>query len=256
MALREFLTDIGNRDKSLIVANRTAPEPLQVMLERLFTEQSIQVDEHQIPALDDNLVLLVEDGDVVATSPLQAVEEMLLMINSDAFITGTYGLSDIDLPDVLRDLDELLFRLRGYPHSNKEKLLLILISRYIERLAWNHDGGRLRASFQRLSRMEDEMGTLRVYEQLAASNTETHVYGVADREPPITAGLTTHAGDTPDYRDSWFVVFDSGERPETPSLPPAAGLLAIQEGPGEWLGYWTFSPETVTALDTHIATTL
>jgi hypothetical protein len=50
----------------------------------------------------------------------------------------------------------------GSPASNSEKLPLIVISRYIEQLAWQHETGRLRSSFQRLSRLDDERGTRRV----------------------------------------------------------------------------------------------
>jgi riboflavin biosynthesis pyrimidine reductase len=52
------------------------------------------------------------------------------------------------MPDVLDGLTETPFTLRGYPESNSEKLLLILVSRQIERLAWEGGSGTLRSSFQ------------------------------------------------------------------------------------------------------------
>ena len=259
MPLRKFLYEYGEREKSLIVVNRTEPQGIQQLLENTFSGQPIRVDEHEIPLLGENLVLLVEDGDVVATSPLKELERTLLMINSDLFITGTYGLEDVELPDVLRGLDEVPFHLRGYPESNKEKLLLILISRYIERVAYEQQGGTFRASFQRLSRMSDEIGTRKVYEQLADSETTVHVYGVPDQSPPVEDGLVAHRGRSSDYRDSWFVLYqlpDGVTPPADSTIPEAVGLLAIENHDHVWDGYWTFSPDTVSALDTHIAAEL
>jgi DICT domain-containing protein len=57
---------------------------------------------------------------------------------------------------------------------------LIVISRYIERHAWQAGEGTLRTSFQRLSRIDDERGTREMYETLAGTDIRTHVYGIPD----------------------------------------------------------------------------
>jgi DICT domain-containing protein len=57
---------------------------------------------------------------------------------------------------------------------------LIVISRYIERHAWQAGEGTLRTSFQRLSRIDDERGTREMYETLAGTDVRTHVYGIPD----------------------------------------------------------------------------
>ena len=63
------------------------------------------------------------------------------MVNSDLFTTGTRSLERTDVPDVLDGLAGTRFLLRGYPASDTGKLLLILISRYIEKLDgfWTYD---------------------------------------------------------------------------------------------------------------------
>jgi len=120
---------------------------------------------------------------VIARSTLDELLESVLLINSDLYKTGAIDLNEVTLPDVLSGLDEVPFRLRGYPHSNKEKLLLIVVSRVIERIAAEAGGGTLRASFQRLSRLQDERGTREVYETLGNSGVDVHVYGVGDADP-------------------------------------------------------------------------
>ena len=52
-------------------------------------------------------------------------------MNSDLFTTGTRSL---ERTDVLDGLAGTRFLLRGYPASDTGKLLLILISRYTEKL--------------------------------------------------------------------------------------------------------------------------
>lgn len=251
MPLETLLDVADDRDVSLVVVNREAPRPIQSLLETLFDTQTVSVREEHVPEADVDVVYLVEDEDVVASSPLSAVRDSILLVNSDLYITGARGPDEVDPPDVIDGLEGCRFRLRGYPESNKEKLLLITISRYIERLALESDGGTHRASFQRLSRLEDERGTRYVYEELANSPVETHVYGIPDWRPPAEFDVTMHGGWSRDFRDSWFVLFtpDGG-------TADSAALLAIETSPRTWEGFWTYDAETVDRLNRYIERTL
>ena len=247
MTLRRFLDDVDDPDRSLVVINRRAPESVQRMLEATFDDQPVAVDELEIPTEGDDQVLVVENGTVVARSPLRELQDAILTVNSDLFITGTRRLEEVELPDALKELDELPFFLRGYPESHSEKLLLILVSRYIERTAWEHQSGTLRTSFQSLDRIEDEIGTNQVYRRLDGSPVDVHVYGTPGWVPPPESTITIHAGYEQDFVESWFVVY----------VPPEGGdghvaLLALEDGPNEWSGFWTYRPEQVTALDDYI----
>lgn len=241
--LREFATEPDDSSPSIVVVNSTEPPPLKGLLEDAFARQDVTVEvEQQDDAAVSDLVVLVEDGETVATSPLGDLMDSYLLINSDLYRTGTSGVDKYDAPDVLTELADHSFRVRGFPASNKEKLLLVLISRYIERLALDADGGTIRTSFQRLSRLNDERGTRTVYDRLAASGAETHIYGYLDTED-LPTGLTVHAGAGPVYEGSWFVVFD----PEDTDADPAALVALVDErgGANEWVGRWTFDPEQV-----------
>lgn len=249
MSLRQFLNGQKAIERALVIANRNQPEQLRSMLEGAFERQSVTVGEETTGRYPEDTVLLLDgDGEVLAESPLDAVADTLLFTNSDAFVTGSVSLEDADLPDVLVGLENVLFRLRGYPRSHKEKLLLIAVSRHIERVAWSRDGGTLRSSFQQLSRISDESGTERVYRRLADSGVEVHVYGLdTDGGPPDDLEVAVHSGSGEDYRDSWFVV----HIPPDDEADPVA-LLAIQDDSGVWDGFFTTDRASVLPIDEYI----
>ena len=236
---------------SLAVVGDDTPEQLQDLLTQIFDRQSVEVKQSvEIPesgSTSTDRVYLLEDREVIAESPLKKVADSILLVNSDLYTTGARSVEEVDLPDVIAALDETYFRLRGYPKSNKEKLLLITISRYIERTALEHGTGKHRASFQYLSRINDERGTREVYERLGDTNVDVHVYGVPDWTPPPEYGLTIHGGWGQEFRDSWFVVFV----PDTPSAPHSA-LLAIEDKPNTWDAFWTYDPDTVREINRYI----
>jgi hypothetical protein len=235
----------GREDSGWTVqmVNRTDPEPMFNMLEDLFDGLSTEMSEEQVVGTDDDMVLLLRDGEVVETSPLERLKNTLLMVNGDFYRTGTESLADIDPPDVILQLAGTVFSLRGYPASNIEKLVLILMSRYIESLARQAGTGTLRTSFQRLSRLDDESGTWRVYRKLGETDgLQTHVYGIPDWEPPADAGLSVHGITDEAIMENWFVVH---RRPDS----SGAAMIALITDENEWKGFWTFDREEVQAID-------
>ena len=249
MSLESFIPDPGESTVSLVVAQDAQPDALQRMFEDLFADQSVGVEAVSV-AGDGGQVVLVRDGETVATSPLRELQDAVLLVNSDLYSTGTVGIDDLTVPDVLAELTDVPFTLRGYPESDKEKLLLVVISRYVEQRAWRAGTGVHRASFQRLSRIDDERGTRRVYEQLAETDLDVHVYGVPDWDSTDSLGVTAHGGHSPDYRHSWFVV----HRPDGDGEPVA--LVAYEVDSGRWRGVWTRDAERVAAIDDYIAAEL
>ncbi|MFC7176689.1 histidine kinase [Halosegnis marinus] len=222
------------------------PTPLTRLLEDAFENQPVTVATATTDTVDGPRVVLVEGGETVAVSPLGDLMDAYLLVNSDSYRTATAGLDRHGAPDVLTALAGTRFRVRGYPVSNKEKLLLVVLSRYIEARALAADGGTLRSSFQRLSRIDDERGTRAVYERLGASAVDTHVYGVPDYDD-MPDGLSVHGGTDPAYRRTWFVVFTPDDEQE-----PAA-LVAVEAGANEWNGYWTFDADLVADIEGVVA---
>jgi hypothetical protein len=246
-SLAAFIESGRTRELSVAVVNRTEPRPIQAMVEEAFGGRAVDVEEYDVPDADEDQVVLLDGDDVVATSPLGTLEEEVLLVNSDLYVTGAKGLGDVTLPAVFANLDETPFRVRGYPDSNTEKLPLIVISRYIEQLAWQHGSGRLRSSFQRLSRLDDERGTRTAYETVGNTDVDVHVYGVPDWLPPASFPAVVHGGHHGEFRTSWFVVFHAEE-----SAAETAALVAEHVGDNEWDALWTFDDDRIRTINRYI----
>ena len=319
MTLEQLLDGFDGVERSIVVVNRTDPDPVLNMLDDTFGEDTVAVTDGDLagdggtdadpqasgdadarggagfasdqltrspgatdePVIDadalrrndavpfdgddpeavEDLVLLVEGDEVVAGSTLGELGDAVLLVNSDLYITGSRTLADLELPSVITGLDDTQFTLRGYPESNRQKLLLITVSRFIERVAWTAGGGTLRSSFQRLSRIDDEIGTRRVYERVADAGVDTHLYGVPD-ELPRDLDAVVHGGDSHDFTHSWFVVYrpPGGPKPVTDAagtdlergVDGGVGLLAVETEPRVWRGMWTFDTERVREMNRYI----
>jgi len=253
-SLHDFIDEVPASEKTLLVVNRTGPDPFRRLLDKAFSNQSVTIAERQIPEGTDDLVCLIDDGEVVATSPFTHLQEAFLLINADRFRTGTRAVGPDQFPDVLTGLDEIEFTVAGYPVSKKEKLLLIVISRFIEHLALATGHGRLDSTFQRLSRLDDEYGNKTMYERLGDSGVETHVYGIRD-DPDVLTELDVriHSDDTEPYRRSWVLAFTPDEqRPSVEPEPTHAALVAIEIGPNVWRGIWTYDSTRVKRIQSYI----
>jgi len=222
---------------------RVAPDvSIRSALDRLFEKQPISVTDGSSEQSDD--IVAVRDGEIVATASADTLLRTVFLINSDVYTTGSRPLTETAFPDVLKAFEETPFRLRGYPESDSEKLLFIAASRGIERIAHAAGEGTLRVGFQAFSRLVDERGTYRVYEQLSETDLDVHIYGVEDTSLPAEFGFTPHAGTSRFYRRSWFVVFQPSSADGQP-----AGMFAVEREPNEWKGFWTFHRQRVDSMD-------
>lgn len=254
-ALSPFFDRLEDRESSLVTVDPSVPDPVQRLLEQTFADQSVTVADLERELGADDEVWLVEEGEVVARSSIDALSEAILLINSDAFKTGDGEFEDLLVPDVLAELHETPFTVRGYPASDKEKLLLIIVSRLIERRAVEVDDGTLRVTFQALSRLRDERGTGTVYRRLTETDVSLHLYGVGDEPVPEEIDATVHTGTSRYYRDSWCVVF---RPPEDRSVDPGpagdgpVALVATELESNYWLGAWTYDPSLVEVAERYL----
>ena len=261
-SLSGFLDETtGSKEKTLLLINRTEPQPLVNLLDRAFENQSVQIEERHVPEGDTNQVCLVENGQVTATTSFADLSETFLLVNADRYRTGTGRSETGSFPAVLTGLDDIEFTVRGYPASNKEKLLLIVISRFIEDRALACGTGEFHSTFQRLSRLDDEYGTRKMYEWLGDSNVETHVYGVRD-DPDVVDGLDVivHGGTTHEYRRSWVVLFTpdtetgdaSGEDIAAADACNPVALVALETGSNVWRSMWTYDRDRVERIRAYV----
>lgn len=244
-SLEAFLHETGVPERTLAVVNSGQPEPIHDLFVDAFGSLGINLSGRDIGVGADESVVLLEDGEVVATSSIESLRKAVLLVNSDLYTTGLSGIEGSEAPAVLTELDGAVYTLRGFPASTKEKLLLIVMSRYIERQALESGAGRLDVAFQQLSRMRGEYGTKRTYERLLRTELDVHVYGVPDTDLGDVEA-TVHAGRSQRYRRSWFVVFvpQNGERP--------AALVAVENDRNTWRATWTYDRGRVGAIQDHI----
>jgi len=262
--LDQFIRAGRDRTLSLVVVNLDQPEQVRRMIDGVFADHPIDVSTLSSEGDGRDRLLLVEDGEIVAETPLRRFLNAYLLVNSDTYRTSRDQLNSLQLPDVLTELDETVFTVRGYPIADKEKLLLILLSRHVEQLAWEATGGTLRSGFQYLSRLDDEKGTCDVYRTLAGTDVETHVYGIPDSPGTVPSGVVSHTGRSAAYRDSWFVVFDpahaesaSGDREAGDAGQPGpAALVATRTDGQTWRGVWTYDPDRVAAINAYLRSEL
>jgi len=247
MGISEFIDTVDDREKTVTVLNRESVDPLYRMLVDMFDSDAVTVSESEDPDAPGDVILLRdEETGTLAVSRMNDVSETLLLVNADLYVTGTVPVEKVETPEVVAHLADVTFTV-----EDKQKFLLIHISRHIESLALETGSGALHSSFQRLSRLLDERGTKRTYETLAESDVETHVYGVDDWESPAFADqLTVHAGDTPELRNSWFVVHDGDGDDDR-----KAALVAEEIGPDQYRGYWTYEPPLVDEILDHLSET-
>lgn len=249
----DALTATATPERTIGVVSPDTPEEAiaHSMLTGLFEETAVSVATHDdSPANVDEVVVTDGENQVLATSSLTALERTLLQANSDLYLTGDGHLTDVSVPAAVEELADIPFELRGYPKADKEKLLLIVISRYIERHAWQADSGTLHAGFQYLSRLGNEEGTRRVYKALSDSGVDLHVYGVPDWDPPASFEATVHASRTKEIRQSWFVTYLPGA-----SNGDLMAMGAVETDANEWLGLWSFDPDRVRRLTAYIQQT-
>lgn len=248
-SLTEFVDRKTDSNYSAQVVNPTASQPIKRMVTGLFEGMSIDLSPVDMGGMDEDLFLLLNDGEVVESTPLTVLKETLLLVNSDLYRTGTVDFDDIEFPDVIMGLSDKVFTLRGYPVSDGEKLVLTMVSRYVEHRAWQHDGGTLRTGFQRLSRLDDERGTREVYKRIGQeSGTDVAVYGLPDWKPPDEFELSVHGVSDPEIKRHWFVVHRTDD-------DRGVAMLAATTGRNEWRGFWTFDPAEIRSLDRYVQRT-
>ena len=137
---------------------------------------------------------------------------------------------------------------RQYTVDNGGKLRMVRISRLVERRALDVGRGTLHTGFQRLGRVDDELGTRELYERIARTDVDVHMYG-RPGEVPNEEWYTIHAGETPELAESWFVVFDGGGREGT-----MGALVSEETAPKEYSGFWTYKPDLVRTVEDYLST--
>ena len=118
-SLPDFIDEVPTSEKTLLLLNRTGPEPLATLLKNAFVTQDVTVAERQVPNGTDDLICLIDEGRVVTTSPFEALEASFLLVNVDRYRTGARPIDPERFPDVLTGLNDVEFTAGAFPPRTK-----------------------------------------------------------------------------------------------------------------------------------------
>lgn len=208
------------------------------MINNMFSNQNITVN---IGYDEDNKIIIYKDDERISKSTMKELSDSILYTNSDQYKTQRNQLKNLTFPDSILSLQNKVFKLKGYPKANNEKLILIAISRYIEQLSYKN-GGSHYSTFQRLSRINDERGTKDVYNKLSENVDKLHVYGQKNENLELNDKFIIHSGKSDAYKYTWIVIHLSENS--------CAALVAIENKNkhNEWNAIWTFDRYKVVEL--------
>jgi len=236
----------SNEDNNykLIVNNQKDKDLLSFkMIKRMFENQNVTVNKGNE---NNNNIIIYKNNSIVSKSSIEELGDSILYTNSDQYKTQQNQMKKLVFPKSILSLQDEIFELKGYPKKYNEKLILILISRYIEKLSYTH-GGVHHSTFQKISRINDEKGTKEVYDKLSNNVDKLHIYGQLDTEPELNGeNIIFNFGSSDTYKYSWVVIHLSKNY--------SAALTAIKKPNkfNEWNAIWTFDREKVIRLENEM----
>lgn len=241
MSLESYIDDVGQQTRSISVYETGDPEGIKHLSEFFQNVQVEGVSNH--PGIISRFSAPVPDHDAIAISTIDELDGDFVLVDSTFEIVGTLPREKLDVPDFVVRINKTTF---GVAEGNKP--LLNEMSRHIERLALRRGSGQLLTGVQEVSRLNDEPGTDNMYQKLAESTVETHVFGFADGNA-VDSEASIHLSDEPEIADSWFVVFHDDDD------DAGAALVAAQTGPNTYRGFWTFEHDLVESIAAYVEET-
>ncbi|WP_435062789.1 DICT sensory domain-containing protein [Halobaculum sp. EA56] len=231
MSLRETIDSVEGREKRLTVFDPPTDDVVAELRE-YFASQAVRIEVGSTDSgLSGYVVLSDEDDDeVLAAVDLRHLEDDLSVAPGE----------DRPFSPILEHLDGTIFT----SYSLRQ---MMAATREMEDRAWRVGTGELHAGFQRVDALRAQTG---VYEDLATKDLDVHTYCAPADDLPEIEGVTLHAEDADEIRESWFVVFDGGGDPTD-----ACALLAEERGaPDErrFYGFWTYDYAIVSDVLDHL----
>ena len=231
MSLRDVIEEVEGREKRLTVFDPPS-EAVVADLREYFASQQVRIE--------------------VGESDAELAGYAVLSDENDEAVLGAVDLRDLDGsptagPGESRKFEGILEHLADTTFTSYDARQMLAATREVEDRAWRRGRGELHAGFQRTDAVRAQKA---VYEDLANKHLDIHVYCVPAPDLPAVEGVTVHEADTPEIRESWFVVYDGGGDPND-----ACMLLAQERGDSDersFYGFWTYDPGTVNRVLDHL----
>lgn len=239
----EELKSDRDSDYNIRITQKDTPDAIYNMIQNMFSEQD-HLDVKRVRSDVDQLEI-IKDCETIHSSTLDKIRDTILMTNSDKYITQTDQLENLEFPESILKLTGESFYLRGYPKAHNEKLILIAISRYIEKLSYEN-GGKHYATFQEIGRLNDEIGTYNIYKNLSQEVHSLNLYGLPSQNMESIMNdikANYNIGDSEPHRRLWVVIHRSEDE--------CAALAALEHKNkrNEWTAVWTFNRDDVLQLE-------
>ncbi len=230
MSFEAMIDAMPTADAKLCVYNYGGPEAAVADIASYFDVDSNDVSRKRTADKPDGTAVVAVDGDPLLEARVTALRR--------AVRTTAEVLRNVDPAEPLPS--DLLASLSGGTFASHDRRRLLVASRHIERRVHRVGAGALHASFQRLSRLANDLPTLAYYNLLARAGVDVYVYGVPDERLENADELTVVGVDSGEIASTWMVAFDGdGDDDEK------AALLAREEASNDWRGFWTFDPAAV-----------
>jgi len=236
-SFREVLERVRGREHVLTVYTDDGASDLVAATRSHFSSQTVTVEVEPAAAADGGhstagrAVLSGPDGTELASVGLAALRDL-----TSGFERGVDD--DAACADLVANLDRATF-------ASYDRRQMLQATREVEDRAWRAGDGRLYAGFQQLSKFRDQH---RVYDRLAATDLDVHVYGQRDGPVDTPDGVAVHERDTAAFRETWFVMFDGGSPAASAMLLAVEDGAAAARGAGDgdgFEGFWTFDADLV-----------
>lgn len=230
-SLRGMIGAVDAAGYTLTLCNYSGDGAVLAEFRDYFGRLNVDVRSTELGTEEPTDVALLHRGpDTLAASP---VADLRNAVRLDA-LDADEDLAAVVDPDVFDHVHR-----REYTVENGGKRRMVRISRLIETRALERGAGTLHTCFQRLDRVDDELGTRDLYESVATTDVDVHLYGEAGAVPNAE-WYTLHAAHDGELAEAWFVVYDGAGADAR-----KAALVSQETEPGQYTGFWTYQPALV-----------
>jgi len=224
-SLHDLIEEVAAERQILTILNYDDDASLLESLETYFERLNVEVRTTETSTGTPlNTAILHRGSDPVDMAPVRILDRAVRIERAD----DAADFEAVERPTLLRRAENDCYRV-----DEGGKQYLTDISRLVEEEALDVGRGTLYTGFQRLNRIDDECGTSRIYERIAASLVSTHLFG-RPGDVPNAESHTLHTEPDGELAVAWFVVFDGGGDDDR-----KVALVCEETEPGTYRGFWT-----------------
>jgi len=224
MVFEEIFDRVDDRRLRLVFYNVEDPEACEQIIDYVGA-QDVAIEYATDQTVAASTVVVRSGAETLSVDDIDAVATYI-----DSWEPTMGG--DAEPPGLFAALDETVFR-------SSDRRQLLLAARLIETRAARADHGKLSVGFQQLSLARPQLSFyMRLPDEVTVS-----LYGEPDWVPPADARVKAYSPAVDAHADYRWVMFDGAEQ-----RSQHAALLAEEQSPGEYIGFWTYRPSIIAEL--------